>query len=92
MADKDSRGILFSFAGGTCRITGAQADVGKSQVSIPISGDSEVAITMDFRFVLDWLQTLEKTDHVSVWVASADRPTLWICGCGKYVIMPMERK
>jgi DNA polymerase-3 subunit beta len=91
MADKDSRGILFSFAGGTCRITGAQADVGKSQVSILISGDSEVAITMDFRFVLDWLQTLDKADQVSLWVASADKPTLWLCGCGKYVIMPMSR-
>jgi DNA polymerase-3 subunit beta len=92
MANPESRGILFSFAGGTCCITGAQADVGKSQVSIPVSGDSEVAITINFRFVLDWLQTLDKADQVSVWVASADKPTLWICGCGEYVIMPMERK
>jgi DNA polymerase-3 subunit beta len=92
MADPESRGILFSFAGGTCCITGAQADVGKSQVSIPVSGDSEVAITINFRFVLDWLQTLDKADQVSLWVASADKPTLWLCGCGKYVIMPMDRK
>jgi hypothetical protein len=33
-----------------------------------------------------------KAEQVSVWVASADRPTLWVCGCGEYVIMPMERK
>jgi DNA polymerase-3 subunit beta len=91
MADKDSRGVLFSFGGGSCRITGAQADVGKSQVSIPISGEGEVAITMDFRFVLDWLQTLDKSDQVSVWVASSEKPTLWVCGGGRYVIMPMAR-
>jgi hypothetical protein len=50
---------------------------------------------MDYRFVLDWLQSLDKTDQVSLWCKKNEgwaKPTLWVSGESKYVIMPMERK
>jgi hypothetical protein len=41
--------------------------------------------------VREGLRGADKSDQVSVWVASSEKPTLWVCGGGRYVIMPMAR-
>jgi DNA polymerase III sliding clamp (beta) subunit (PCNA family) len=87
--------VVFSFGDGSCKIAARAADVGRSQVSVPLETPEAFEITMDFRFVLDWLQSLDKTDQVSLWCKKNEgwaKPTLWVSGESKYVIMPMERK
>jgi DNA polymerase-3 subunit beta len=94
-AEQESRGVVFSFGDGSCKIAARAADVGRSQVSVPLETPEAFEITMDFRFVLDWLQSLDKTDQVSLWCKKNEgwaKPTLWVSGESKYVIMPMERK
>jgi DNA polymerase-3 subunit beta len=90
-AEQESRGVVFSFGDGSCKIAARAADVGRSQVSVPLETPEVFGITMDYRFVLDWLQSLEKTDQVSLWCKDPTRPTLWVSGESKYVIMPMNR-
>ena len=90
-AEQESRGVVFSFGDGSCKIAARAADVGRSQVSVPLETLEAFEITMDFRFVLDWLQSLDKTDQVSLWCKDPARPTLWVSGESKYVIMPMNR-
>jgi DNA polymerase-3 subunit beta len=90
-AEQESRGVVFSFGDGSCKIAAKAADVGRSQVSVPLETPEAFEVTMDFRFVLDWLQSLEKTDQVSLWCKDPTRPTLWVSGESKYVIMPMNR-
>jgi DNA polymerase-3 subunit beta len=94
-AEQESRGVVFSFGDGSCKIAAKAADVGRSQVSVPLETPEAFEITMDYRFVLDWLQSLDKTDQVSLWCKRNEgwaKPTLWVSGESKYVIMPMERK
>jgi DNA polymerase-3 subunit beta len=94
-AEQESRGVVFSFGDGYCKIAAKAADVGRSQVSVPLETPEAFEITMDYRFVLDWLQSLDKTDQVSLWCKKNEgwaKPTLWVSGESKYVIMPMERK
>jgi DNA polymerase-3 subunit beta len=90
-AEQESRGVVFSFANGSCKIAAKAADVGRSQVFVPLETPEWFDITMDYRFVLDWLQSLDKTDQVSLWCKDPTRPTLWVSGESKYVIMPMNR-
>jgi DNA polymerase-3 subunit beta len=90
-AEQESRGVVFSFANGPCKIAAKAADVGRSQVFVPLETPEWFDITMDYRFVLDWLQSLDKTDQVSLWCKDPTRPTLWVSGESKYVIMPMNR-
>lgn len=93
-ADSESRGVLFSFADGTCRIAAKTADVGQSNVSVPVEQAEAIGIdlTMDHLFVRQWLQSLEPTEHVDVFFRDPSRPSLWMAGDCKYVVMPMERK
>jgi DNA polymerase-3 subunit beta len=90
-AEQESRGVVFSFDDGSCKIAAKAADVGRSQVSVPLETPEAFEVTMDFRFVLDWLQSLDKADQVSLWCKDPTRPTLWVSGGSKYVIMPMNR-
>lgn len=90
-ADSESRGVLFSFAGGTCRIAAKTADIGQSNVSVPVEGSESIALTMDHLFVRQWLQSLEPTERVEVFFKDPSKPSLWMAGDCKYVIMPMSR-
>jgi DNA polymerase-3 subunit beta len=89
----ESRGIDFTFGGGTLVLAGKAADVGQSRVELPIGYDGrEITITLDPRFVIDFLKvldadktfTLELKDGESAAVATTDD------GYG-YVIMPLAR-
>jgi len=90
-ADTETRGVSFTFSGGQCSIAAKTADVGKSQVSVPVEGAEAFATTMDYRFVQEWLASLDKSEQVSLWVSDPSKPTLWVSGESKYVIMPMQR-
>jgi DNA polymerase-3 subunit beta len=91
VADKESSGVVFAFAPGDCTLSTRTADVGQSKVSVPVECDGEITLTMDYRFVAQWLASLPKDSEVTMRASSKSAPTLWVSGSTKYVIMPMER-
>ena len=93
VTSEESRGIDFTFGGGSLVLAGKAAEVGQSRVELPIAyAGREITITLDPRFVIDFLKvldaeksfTLELKDGESAAVCSTDD------GYG-YVIMPLAR-
>ena len=93
VTSEESRGIDFTFGGGSLVLAGRAAEVGQSRVELPIGYDGkEITITLDPRFVIDFLKvldsektfTLELKDGESAAVCTTDD------GYG-YVIMPLAR-
>lgn len=89
----ESRGVDFRFAGDTLTLSSQAADVGSSQVTMPIHYEGkEVDITFDPRYLTDALKTIaddamitaELIDHKNAAVfKTEDRYT--------YVVMPLTR-
>jgi DNA polymerase-3 subunit beta len=93
VTSEESRGIDFTFGGGSLVLAGKAAEVGQSRIELPIGYDGpEITITLDPRFVIDFLKvldaektfTLELKDGESAAVSTTDD------GYG-YVIMPLAR-
>ncbi len=93
VTSEESRGIDFTFGGGSLVLAGKAAEVGQSRIELPTGYDGpEITITLDPRFVIDFLKvldaektfTLELKDGESAAVCSTDD------GYG-YVIMPLAR-
>ncbi len=93
VTNEESRGVDFTFAAGTLRLSSKAADVGQSKIELPIAYDGpDLTITFDPRYVADFLRVLDPAsltqfriiDHESAAVLAAeDRYT--------YVIMPLSR-
>ncbi len=89
----ESRGVDFKFAGDTLTLSSQAADVGSSQVTMPIHHEGkDVDITFDPRYLSDALKTIdddamitaELIDHKNAAVfKTEDRYT--------YVVMPLTR-
>jgi DNA polymerase-3 subunit beta len=89
----ESRGVDFKFAGDTLTLSSQAADVGSSQVTMPIHYEGkDVDITFDPRYLSDALKTIdddamitaELIDHKNAAVfKTEDRYT--------YVVMPLTR-
>jgi DNA polymerase-3 subunit beta len=93
VTSEESRGVDFTFGEGMLVLSGRAAEVGQSRVELPINYDGEeLTITLDPRFVIDFLKVLdaEKTFHFEV----KDSESAAVCrtddGYG-YVIMPLAR-
>lgn len=93
VTSEESRGVDFTFGDGMLVLSGKAAEVGQARVELPIGYDGdELTVTLDPRFVVDFLKVLdaEKTfvfevqDAESAAVCSTDD------GYG-YVIMPLAR-
>lgn len=94
VTNEESRGVDFTFAAGTLRLSSQATDIGQSKIELPISYDGpELKITFDPRYVADFLRVLDPAaqaqfkliDQDSAAVLSAeDRYT--------YVIMPLSRE
>jgi len=93
VTNEESRGVDFTFAPGTLRLSSQAADIGQSKIELPIGYDgAELTITFDPRYIADFLRVLEPgttlrfqlIDHESAAVlATEDHYT--------YVIMPLSR-
>jgi len=90
----ERRGVDFTFGDGKVVLSGHGAEIGESQVELPIAYDgAEISITLDPRYLSDFLKvldpektfTLELRDAESAAVCSTDD------GYG-YVIMPLARE
>jgi DNA polymerase-3 subunit beta len=93
VADPESRGIEFQFGNGSMIVGAKTADVGQSRVEIPIDfHEAPLALTMDYRFVLDFFKVLPPESTFNLLVKSNTEPALYNTDDGyTYVVMPMSR-
>lgn len=93
VADPESRGVDFQFGQGSLVVASRTADVGQSRIEIPISYTGEpIKLTMDYRYVSDFLRVLEPESTFVLEVSSPAEPALFTTEDGyAYVVMPMAR-
>ena len=86
VTDHESRGIDFTFADGTLKLEASTAEIGESQVELPIAYDGEpITLTMDHRYVADFCKVLDNEtqlhhgDRIGCITGPADdRRWLWL--------------
>lgn len=90
----DSRGIDFTFGDGTLTLLASTADQGQSHVEMPIgyTGPS-ISVTLDHRFVSDFLKVLAPEATVTVEIENAEAAAVFFADDRKYayVVMPLSR-
>ncbi len=93
VASEESRGIDFRFGDGLMVLTGSTAEVGKSRVEIPIAyTGSAVEVSLDHRFVGDFLKVLGSEVKVVAGVKDNDQPADFKTDDGyHYVVMPLTK-
>lgn len=94
VASDESRGIDFTFGDGTLVLAGSTAEIGQSRVELPIAYDGEaIRVTMDHRYVADFLKVLDNEKSVSVDIMDAESAALFTTDDGYgYVVMPLARE
>lgn len=93
VASEESRGIDFSFGDGTLVLSGETAEVGQARVEFPIPYDGPtVTLSLDHRFVSDFLKVLDPEKIITVEIENADSAALLSTDDGYgYVVMPLAR-
>jgi DNA polymerase III subunit beta len=93
VTDHESRGIDFTFADGTLKMEASTAEIGESQIEIPIAYDGEpITLTMDHRYLADFCKVLDNEATFMMEIESGASPALLTTEDGYgYVIMPMAR-
>lgn len=93
VAIAESRGIDFRFTEGSLVLSLTAADVGQSEITLPISYDGEeIVITLDFRYVTDFLKVLDPETMIELEIEDDDAAALCRTDDGYgYVIMPLAR-
>jgi len=94
VTDHDSRGIDFTFGDGTLRLEATTAEVGTSQVELPIAYDGPpITMKMDHRFVADFCKVLDNETPIIFEIETENSPALLSTDDGyAYVIMPMAKE
>jgi DNA polymerase-3 subunit beta len=93
VTSEESRGIDFTFGNGSLVLSGQTAEVGQSRVELPISYDgTPISITLDPRFVNDFLKVLEPEKSFTIDLQDSDAAAVCTTDDGYgYVIMPLAR-
>ena len=93
VTDHESRGIDFTFGDGTLKLEASTAEIGDSQIDLPIAYDGdEITLTMDHRYVSDFCKVLDNETQFMLEIESGSSPALLTTDDGyAYVIMPMAR-
>ncbi len=93
VTSEESRGIDLTFGGGMLVLAGRAAEVGQSRVELPIGYDGpEITITLDPRFVIDFLKVLDAEKTFTLEVKDSDSAATCTTDDGYgYVIMPLAR-
>jgi DNA polymerase-3 subunit beta len=94
LTSEESRGVDFSFARGKLVLSGRAAELGQSHVELPISYDGpEVVISLDPRYVNDFLKVLDPEKTFTIELADAESAAVCTTDDGyAYVIMPLARE
>ncbi|MEM8864778.1 MAG: DNA polymerase III subunit beta [Planctomycetota bacterium] len=89
----ESRGVDFTFGGGTLVLSGNSPEVGESRIELPIGYDGdEIAITLDPRYLVDLLKVLDQEKTFTFDLADGDSAAVATTDDGYgYVIMPLAR-
>jgi len=93
VTSEESRGVDFQFSNGKLVLASQAADVGESNVELPIpfEGDA-ITITFDPKFVADFLRIIESGTSVQLKLIDAESPAVFTTEDGyQYVIMPLSR-
>jgi DNA polymerase-3 subunit beta len=93
VTDHDSRGIDFTFGDGTLKLEATTAEIGNSQVEMPIAYDGQpITMKMDHRFVADFCKVLDNETGLIFEIETENSPALLSTDDGyAYVIMPMAK-
>ena len=93
VASQESRGIEFLFSEGNLVMTGMTADVGESQVEMPISFEGEpIKLCLDHRFVGDFFRVLDADRTITLEIQDAESAALFTTDDGYgYVVMPLSQ-
>ena len=93
VTSEESRGIDFTFGDGSLVLAGKAAEVGQSRVELPIGYDGqEITITLDPRFVIDFLKVLDSDKTFSIELKDGESAAVCTTDDGYgYVIMPLAR-
>ncbi len=90
----ERRGVQFSFAEGKLVLAAHAAEYGESQVEMPIAfSGSELAVSLDPRYMIDFLRALDAEQSFVMRVRDAESPV--VCTTDDnygYVVMPMARE
>jgi len=92
-ASDESRGINFKFGEGSLELTSSTPQVGQSRVEMPIGYDgADITISLDNRFVGEFLKVLDPQKIVTVSVTDGDSAAVCSTDDGYgYVIMPLTK-
>jgi DNA polymerase-3 subunit beta len=93
VTSEESRGVDFTFGDGSLVLSGQTAEVGQSRVEVPIAYDGQpIAITLDPRFLSDFLKVLEAEKTFTIDLQDSDAAAVCTTDDGYgYVIMPLAR-
>jgi DNA polymerase-3 subunit beta len=93
VTSEESRGVDFTFGEGTLVLAGQTAEVGQSRIELPIAYDGKpISITLDPRFVIDFLKVLEPEKPFTLDLQDSDAAAVCTTDDGYgYVIMPLAR-
>lgn len=93
VTSEESRGIDFTFVDGRMVLSARAADAGQARVELPIDySGGEVSITLDPRFVSDFLRVLDQEKPITFDLKDSDAAALLLTDDGyNYVIMPLAR-
>jgi DNA polymerase-3 subunit beta len=93
VTSEESRGIDFTFGEGSLVLAGQTAEVGQSRIELPIAYDgTPISITLDPRFVSDFLKVLEPEKAFTIDLQDSDAAAVCTTDDGYgYVIMPLAR-
>jgi DNA polymerase-3 subunit beta len=93
VTSEESRGIDFTFGNGSLVLAGQTAEVGQARVELPISYSGQpITITLDPRFVGDFLKVLEPEKTFTFDLQDSDGAAVCATDDGYgYVIMPLAR-
>jgi DNA polymerase III subunit beta len=93
VTSEESRGVDFTFGDGTLVLAGQTAEVGQSRIELPIAYDGKpISITLDPRFVIDFLKVLEPEKSFTFDIQDSDAAAVCSTDDGfGYVIMPLAR-
>lgn len=93
VTDQESRGIDLTFVDGTLKFEGSTAEIGQSQVEMPVTYDGgETTLTLDHRYLADFCKVLDNESTFVFEFEEAQAPALLSTDDGYgYVIMPMAR-
>lgn len=93
VSSEESRGIDFTFSEGSLVLSNSTAEVGQSRIEMPVPfSDGELTITLDHRYVADFLKVLQPDKTFTLDVENGEQAAY--CETDDkygYVIMPLSK-